>query len=88
VFECLAAGPPIVAALDGAASLSARTGVGVVVAPEDADGIERELTVMRDRFEAGTLRETTLSEKWRSRRARRSHVQEFADLLEGTESRP
>src|SRR5262249_30247054 len=49
VFEYLAAGRPILAVVppDGAAAeLIRETGAGAVVAPDDVDGIERELTAM------------------------------------------
>jgi len=88
VFEYLAAGRPILAVVppDGAAaSLVRETGTGVVVAPDDVDGMERELVAMRDRFSAGTLAATSLSEEWRWKLSRRSRVEEFAELLEGME---
>src|SRR4029079_10285600 len=56
VFEYLAAERPILALVppDGAAAeLLRATGVGVVVAPDDIDGIARELTGMRDRWRSG-----------------------------------
>jgi glycosyltransferase involved in cell wall biosynthesis len=84
VFEYLAAERPILAIVppDGAAAALLReTGLAVVVAPDDIDGMERELTAMRDRWRAGTLETTTLSEEWRTRLDRRTRVQEFADLL-------
>jgi len=55
VFEYLAAGRPILAVVppDGAAAeLIRQTGAGVVVAPDDIDGIEQALVSMRDRFAA------------------------------------
>ena len=58
VFEYLAAERPILAVVppDGAAAeLIRETGAGVVVAPDDIDGIERELTALRDRWREGTL---------------------------------
>ena len=58
VFEYLAAERPILALVptDGAAAdLIRATGAGVVVAPDDLAGIERELTAMRDRWRAGGL---------------------------------
>ncbi len=84
VFEYLAAARPILAVVppDGAAArLVSETGTGVVVAPDDIDGMERELTAMRDRFAAGTLAEPVLDEQWRSKLSRRSRVQDLADLL-------
>ena len=86
VFEYLAAGRPILALVppDGAAAdLIRETGAGVVVAPDDVEGIERELTALRDRYAAGTLEPVELDEGWRSKLSRRSRVQELADLLGG-----
>jgi glycosyltransferase involved in cell wall biosynthesis len=88
VFEYLAAERPILAVVppDGAAAeLLRETGAGVVVAPDDIDGIVRELTVLRDRFRAGTLEAVTLGEDWRAKVSRRTRVQELADLLETME---
>jgi glycosyltransferase involved in cell wall biosynthesis len=84
VFEYLAAGRPILAVVppDGAAAeLLRKTGAGVVVAPDDIDGIARELEGMRDRWRAGELEPVRLPEEWRSRLSRRARVQELADLL-------
>jgi glycosyltransferase involved in cell wall biosynthesis len=91
VFEYLAAGRPILAATppDGAAAALIReTGAGVVVAPDDIDGLERELAAMRDRFVAGTLEPPVLSDEWRTRLSRHTRVEELADLLEGVGARP
>jgi hypothetical protein len=85
VFEYLAAERPILAVVppDGAAAdLLRTTGAGVVVAPDDIDGIERELTAMRDRWRAGKLEPVTLSDELRARLSRRARVQELADLLQ------
>ena len=85
VFEYLAAQRPILAVVptDGAAAELLRdTGAGVVVAPDDIDGIERELTAMRDRWRAGRLEPVELSDEWRTKLSRRSRVQELADLLQ------
>jgi glycosyltransferase involved in cell wall biosynthesis len=85
VFEYLAAERPILALVppDGAAArLLTETGAGVVVAPDDIDGIARELAAMRDRWRAGELDGTGLSDEWRTRLSRRARVQELADLLE------
>ena len=85
LFEYLAAGRPILAVVppDGAAAELVRaTGAGVVVAPDDVDGIARELQAMRDRWRAGALEPVTLGEEWRARVSRRARVQELARLLE------
>jgi glycosyltransferase involved in cell wall biosynthesis len=85
VFEYLAAERPILAVVPpegAAAKLLADTGAGVVVAPDDVDGIARELTALRDAWQAGALDGTPLSEEWRGRLSRRARVEELAALLE------
>jgi glycosyltransferase involved in cell wall biosynthesis len=85
VFEYLAAQRPILAVVppDGAAAeLLRATGAGVVVAPDDVDGIERELAALRDRWRAGTLEPVELGDDWRAKVSRRARVQELADLLQ------
>jgi glycosyltransferase involved in cell wall biosynthesis len=84
VFEYLAAERPILAVVptDGAAAgLIRETGAGVVVEPMDIDGMERELTAMRDRWRAGQLAGSPLSDEWRTALDRRTRVHEYADLL-------
>jgi glycosyltransferase involved in cell wall biosynthesis len=84
VFEYLAAERPILAVVppDGAAAeLIRETGAGVVVAPDDIDGMERELVALRDRWQAGKLDGSPLGDEWRVRLDRRTRVQELADLL-------
>ena len=84
VFEYLAAERPILALVppDGtAADLLRETGVGVIVAPDDIDGIARELQAMRDRWRAGKLEPVQLSEEWKQKLSRRARVQDLADLL-------
>jgi glycosyltransferase involved in cell wall biosynthesis len=84
VFEYLAAERPILAVVppDGAAAdLIRATGAGPVVAPDDIDGMERELTALRDRWRAGTLDASPLDDDWRTKLDRRTRVQELADLL-------
>jgi glycosyltransferase involved in cell wall biosynthesis len=86
VFEYLAAERPILALVPpegAAAQLLEETGAGPVVAPDDVDGIVRELTTLRDRWQAGALDATPLSDEWRRRLSRRTRVQELADVLEG-----
>ncbi|MBV8396311.1 MAG: glycosyltransferase [Actinobacteria bacterium] len=85
VFEYLAAERPILALVptDGAAArLLEETGASVVVAPEDVEGTVRALTDLRDRWRAGALDGTPLSDEWRRRLSRRSRVEEFTRLLE------
>jgi glycosyltransferase involved in cell wall biosynthesis len=84
VFEYLAAERPILAVVppDGAAAELVRaTGAGVVVAPDDIDGIARELAGMLDRFSEGELEAVELGDEWRTKLDRRTRVQELADLL-------
>ena len=84
VFEYLAAGRPILAVVppDGAAAdLIRETGAGVVVAPEDVDGIRDALTELHRRFSNGGLPAVELSEADRNRLSRRARVEEVADLL-------
>jgi hypothetical protein len=84
VFEYLAAERPILAVVPpegAAAELLRATGAGTVVATDDIDGIERELTAMRDRWRAGAFDGVPLDETWRAKVSRRARIQELADLL-------
>jgi len=85
VFEYLAAERPILALVppDGAAAeLIRETGAGVVVAPEDVEGIVEALRSLHARWRAGELEEAPLAEEWRAKVSRRARVEEFARLLE------
>jgi glycosyltransferase involved in cell wall biosynthesis len=85
VFEYLAAGRPILAVVptDGAAAELIRdSGAGVVVAPDDVDGMIAALRALHAQWRAGTLHDTHLSEEWRHRVSRRTRVEELAALLE------
>jgi glycosyltransferase involved in cell wall biosynthesis len=85
VFEYLAAERPILALVppDGAAAgLIRQTGAGVVVAPEDVDGIVEALRSLHARWRAGGLEDAPLPEEWRSKVSRRARVEEFARVLE------
>jgi glycosyltransferase involved in cell wall biosynthesis len=84
VFEYLAAERPILAVVPpegAAAELVRATGAGVVVAPDDIDGMERELAAMRDLWRAGRLDGSPLTDEWRDSLDRRTRVQELADLM-------
>ena len=84
VFEYLAAGRPILAVVppDGAAAdLIRETGAGVVVAPDDVDGIGAALRGMHARFLDSGLPAVELSADVRDRLSRRARVEETADLL-------
>src|SRR6059058_3965213 len=70
VFEYLAAERPILAVVppDGAAAkLIRETGAGIVVAPEDVDGMAEALRDLHTRWQAGALESAPLSEEWRDR---------------------
>jgi len=84
VFEYLAAGRPILAAVppDGAAAaLIEETGAGVVVAPEDVAGLRSALEDLHRRFLDGGLPSVQLDEDVRRRLSRQSRVEELAALL-------
>ncbi|HEX5449650.1 MAG TPA: glycosyltransferase family 4 protein [Gaiellaceae bacterium] len=85
VFEYLAAQRPILALVppDGAAAeLIRETGAGVVVAPEDTDGITAALRELDARWRAGTLADVELSAAARTKVSRRARVEDLARLLE------
>ena len=85
VFEYLAAERPILAVVptDGAAAeLLRETGAGVVVAPDDIEGMARELGALRDRWRSGSLEGPQLTAAWRDRLSRQARVRELAGLLE------
>ena len=84
VFEYIAAGRPILAAVppDGAAAdLIRETGAGVVAAPDDVDALREALAELDRRFSSGGLPDVTLPEEWRRRLARETRVEETAELL-------
>jgi glycosyltransferase involved in cell wall biosynthesis len=86
VFEYLAADRPILAVVppDGAAAeLILAAKAGVVVAPDDVDGIAAALRDFHAQWQAGTLDLPALSDEWRTKVSRRSRVQDFAHVLEG-----
>lgn len=84
LFEYLAAGRPILAAVppDGeAARVLRETGSGIVVAPEDGDGIKAALEGLVVRWRAGSLEQTPLSGDLRERLSRRARAEELAEVL-------
>ena len=86
VFEYLAAGRPILAVVppDGAAAeLVRETRAGIVVGPDDVDGMRVALEVLHSRFVDGGLHDTQLSATARDRLSRRARVEDFAELLRG-----
>ena len=85
VFEYLAAERPILAVVppDGAAAELIRgAGAGVVVAPDDVDGMAAALLDLHTRWRAGTLDGSPLSDEWRRKVSRRTRSLELARLLE------
>ena len=86
VFEYLAAERPILGVVppDGAAAALIReAGAGVVVAPDDVEGMVAALRDLHERWRAGSLDAPPLSEEWRTRVSRRARVEELARVLEG-----
>jgi glycosyltransferase involved in cell wall biosynthesis len=84
VFEYLAAGRPILAVVppDGAAAdLVRETGAGVVVAPDDVEGIAAALRDLHARFSNGGLPSVELEPDVRERLSRQARVEETAGLL-------
>lgn len=85
VFEYLAAERPILAVVppDGAAAQLIRdAGAGVVVGPDDIDGMVAALGDLRTRWRAGELEEAPLADEWRRKVSRRARSQELMRLLE------
>jgi glycosyltransferase involved in cell wall biosynthesis len=85
VFEYLAAGRPILAVVppDGvAAELVRETAAGVVVAPDDVDGMRDALVAMHAQFANGGLPAVELSARDEERLSRRARVEEMAALVE------
>jgi glycosyltransferase involved in cell wall biosynthesis len=84
VFEYLAAGRPILAAVppDGAAAdLIRETAAGTVVAPDDVDGMRAALADLYSRYLDGGLPTVELDEDVSRRLSRQSRVEELAELL-------
>ena len=85
VFEYLAAERPILAVVppDGAAAELIRdAGAGVVVAPDDVDGMAGALRDLHDRWRAGSLDGPPLSDEWRQKVSRRSRSEDLLRVLE------
>jgi glycosyltransferase involved in cell wall biosynthesis len=84
VFEYLAAGRPILAAVppDGAAAALVReTGAGIVVAPDDVVGMRDALRDLHTRHLNGGLPAVELADDMRARLSRQARVEEMASLL-------
>jgi glycosyltransferase involved in cell wall biosynthesis len=85
VFEYLAAGRPILAAVppDGeAATIVREAKAGVIVAPDDVAAIGNSLAAMVEQFENGSLEAVRLSPESRERLSRESRLDELEALLE------
>jgi glycosyltransferase involved in cell wall biosynthesis len=85
VFEYLAAGRPILAAvpLDGEAAAIVRgAGAGVVVGPDDVAAIANSLVSMVERFEHGSLEAVRLSPEMKDRLSRKRRLEELEALLD------
>jgi glycosyltransferase involved in cell wall biosynthesis len=85
VFEYLAAERPILAIVPpegAAADLIRQTGAGIVVGPDDVEGMTSALRDLHAQWKAGTLVGSPLSEEWRDKLSRRTRVEELAQLLE------
>ncbi len=84
VFEYIAAGRPILAVVppDGAAAALIReTGSGVVVAPDDVDGIRTALVEMHARHANGGLASVELAKRDVERLSRQARVEDMATLI-------
>ena len=85
VFEYIAAGRPILAAVppDGAAAdLIRETGAGIVAAPDDVDALREALARARPPLPERRACPTSSSrDEWRRRLARSTRVEETAELL-------
>ena len=84
IFEYLAAGRPILAAVpsDGEAAAIVRdTNAGTVVEPDDVDAIGAALTEMVERFENGSLDAIHLSPETREQLSRVTRVSELEAVL-------
>ncbi|MGH2994744.1 MAG: glycosyltransferase family 4 protein [Gaiellaceae bacterium] len=84
IFEYLAAGRPILAAVpsDGpAAELLRETGAGVIVSPDDADAIAGGLHSLVERWREGSLESVELAPELRDRLSRRARVEKLAGML-------
>jgi glycosyltransferase involved in cell wall biosynthesis len=84
LFEYLAAGRPILAVVppDGeAAEVIRAANAGVVVAPDDVDGIAAALAGLEARWRAGELAPVELSPELRERLSRRERAERLIELL-------
>jgi len=85
LFEYLAARRPILAAVPPtgtAAQLIREAGAGIVVAPDDVDGIQRALEELVHEWRAGQLADVSLPPALVERISRRTRTRELAELLQ------
>jgi glycosyltransferase involved in cell wall biosynthesis len=85
LFEYLAARRPILAAVppDGtAAQLIREANAGIVVAPDDVDGIQHALEELVDQWRAGELADVSLPPAVTERISRRTRARQLAELLQ------
>ena len=84
LFEYLAARRPILAAVprDGeAAALIRRAGAGVVVAPDDVEGLAAAVRGLRDRWLEGPLDDVVLPSELEATLSYRARVERLAEVL-------
>jgi glycosyltransferase involved in cell wall biosynthesis len=84
VFEYLAAERPILAIVppDGAAAALIRdANAGIVLAPDDVDGIAVALQDLHRRWRDGALDDAPLSAEWRGKVSRRTRSEDLVRLL-------
>ena len=85
LFEYLAARRPILGAVPPAgtaAQLIREARAGIVVAPDDVDGIQHALEELLDRWRADELADVSLPPALAQRISRRTHAGELAELLQ------
>jgi glycosyltransferase involved in cell wall biosynthesis len=85
VFEYLAAERPILAVVPpggAAAKLIEEAGAGIVVGPDDVEGMAAALRELHARWRAGTLDASPLSDEWRRRLSRRTRSEELVAVLD------
>jgi len=85
LFEYLAARRPILAAVPPtgtAAQLIREAGAGIVVAPDDVDGIQRALEELVHEWRAGQLADVSLPPALVERISRRTRTRQLAELLQ------
>ncbi len=85
VFEYLAAGRPIIAAVPpagAAAALIAETGTGLVVAPDDVDGLVDAISELAGRWRSDSLEAVVLQPDARAALSRSARAAELKSLLE------